>query len=108
MTDKRLTLRAPRWPVAIAIIALAALVTVPAFASAPRSGSRAAPRAADLPKPTIVLVHGGWADGSSWDEVIASLQREGYTVDAPPNPLRRLPSDSAYLPSYLTTISDPT
>jgi len=61
----------------------------------------------NLPKPTIVLVHGGWADGSSWDEVIASLQGEGYTVDAPPNPLRGLTSDSAYLASYLSTISGP-
>src|SRR5258708_29993696 len=107
MTYKRLALRALRWPVAIAILALAALVTVPAFASAPRSGSGEAPRDADLPKPTIVLVRGGGADGSSWDEVIASLQREGYTVDAPPNPLRGLTSDSAYLASYLSTISGP-
>src|ERR1700726_1230962 len=61
----------------------------------------------NLPKPTIVLVHGGWADGSSWDEVIGNLQREGYTVDAPPNPLRGLTSDSAYLASYLSTISGP-
>jgi pimeloyl-ACP methyl ester carboxylesterase len=61
----------------------------------------------NLPKPTIVLVHGGWADGSSWDKVIANLQGEGYTVDAPPNPLRGLTSDSAYLASYLSTISGP-
>jgi pimeloyl-ACP methyl ester carboxylesterase len=58
-------------------------------------------------KPTIVLVHGAWADGSSWDEVIPILQHEGYTVDVPPNPLRGLASDSAYLASYLSTISGP-
>ena len=54
-----------------------------------------------------MLVHGGWADASSWDNVIAILQHEGYTVDAPPNPLRGLASDSAYLASYLSTISGP-
>ena len=51
-------------------------------------------------KPTIVLVHGAWADASSWDNVIPVLLHEGYTVDAPPNPLRGLSSDSAYLASY--------
>jgi len=107
MTFKRLALQALRWPVAIASIAIATLVTVPAFASAQLSGPGEAPPAAGAPKPTIVLVHGGWADGSSWDEVIASLQREGYTVDAPPNPLRGLTSDSAYLASYLSTITGP-
>jgi pimeloyl-ACP methyl ester carboxylesterase len=58
-------------------------------------------------KPTIVLVHGAWADGSSWDHVIPILQREGYTVDAPPNPLEGLTEDSAYLKSFLSTISGP-
>ena len=107
MTIKRLALRALRWPVVTAIIALATLVTIPAFASAQLSSSGEASPAAGAPKPTIVLVHGGWADGSSWDHVISILQREGYTVDAPPNPLRGLTSDSAYLASYLSTISGP-
>ena len=59
------------------------------------------------PKPTIVLEHGGFADGSSWDRVISILQHEGYTVDAPPTPLLGLASDTAYLASYLQTISGP-
>jgi pimeloyl-ACP methyl ester carboxylesterase len=54
------------------------------------------------PKPVIVLEHGAWADASSWDDVIAGLQRHGFTVYAPPNPLRGLPQDSAYLHSFLT------
>ena len=107
MTFKRLALRALRWPVITAVIALATLLTIPAFASAQPSASSQAPAAAGAPKPTIVLVHGGWADGSSWGKVITILQREGYTVDAPPNPLRGLKSDSAYLASYLSTISGP-
>jgi pimeloyl-ACP methyl ester carboxylesterase len=104
---KRLALQALRWPVVTAIIALATLATIPAFASAQLSSSGEASPAAGAPKPTIVLVHGGWADGSSWDQVIPILQREGYTVDVPPNPLRGLASDSAYLASYLSTISGP-
>ena len=59
------------------------------------------------PKPTIVLEHGAWADGSSWDDVVSRLQNAGYTVDVPPNPLRGPASDSAYLASYLATIKGP-
>src|SRR5207244_7101953 len=59
------------------------------------------------PKPSIVLVHGAWADGSSWSGVVARLQGQGYTVYVPPNPLRGLASDSAYLASFLQTIAGP-
>ena len=59
------------------------------------------------PKPTIVLEHGAWADGSSWDRVVTRLQADGYTVDVPPNPLRGPDSDSAYLNSYLQTVPGP-
>ena len=52
--------------------------------------------------PTIVLVHGAWADAASWDKVIPRLQEDGFTVYAPPNPLRGLPQDSAYLHDFLT------
>ncbi|MGC5170168.1 alpha/beta fold hydrolase [Microbacterium sp. DT81.1] len=52
-------------------------------------------------KPTIVLVHGAWADASSWDAVTRSLQSQGYTVLAPPNELRGLQSDAAYVASFL-------
>ena len=38
--------------------------------------------------PTIVLVHGAWADASGWSAVILRLQDDGFTVYAPPNPLR--------------------
>jgi pimeloyl-ACP methyl ester carboxylesterase len=58
-------------------------------------------------KPTVVLVHGGWADSSGWNDVIAKLQRRGYPVIAPANPLRGLSSDAAYLRSILQTINGP-
>ncbi|MEA2616685.1 MAG: hypothetical protein QOE72_2468 [Chloroflexota bacterium] len=59
------------------------------------------------PKPTVVLVHGGWADASSWNGVVERLEGRGYTVVAPPNPLRSLQNDAAYLSSILATISGP-
>ncbi|MFF4879609.1 MULTISPECIES: alpha/beta fold hydrolase [unclassified Micromonospora] len=59
-------------------------------------------------KPTVVLVHGGFADASaSWNDVVAQLQRRGYTVIAPANPLRSLPTDAAYLASVLAGINGP-
>jgi pimeloyl-ACP methyl ester carboxylesterase len=50
-------------------------------------------------KPTIVLVHGAFADASSWNGVIGRLQQQGYTVIAPANPLRGVAADSAYTAS---------
>lgn len=58
-------------------------------------------------RPTIVLVHGDWADASSWTGVVERLTARGYTVDAPPNPLRGPAEDAAYLSSYLSTITGP-
>jgi pimeloyl-ACP methyl ester carboxylesterase len=58
-------------------------------------------------KPTIVLVHGAWADSGSWNQVIALLQRAGYTVYAPPNPLQGLATDTAALTDFLKSISGP-
>jgi pimeloyl-ACP methyl ester carboxylesterase len=51
--------------------------------------------------PTVVLVHGAFADASSWSGVIERLQAKGMTVMAPPNPLRGLTADTAYLTSVL-------
>jgi len=59
-------------------------------------------------KPTIVLAHGAFADASSWNGIIERLQQqEGYTVIAPPNPLRGVGADSAYLASLLNQIDGP-
>ncbi|MFI9273366.1 alpha/beta fold hydrolase [Kitasatospora sp. NPDC052896] len=58
-------------------------------------------------KPTIVLVHGAFADGSSWNGVIERLERRGYPVMAPANPLRGLYSDSAYIASVLRSVKGP-
>src|SRR5690348_5627218 len=57
--------------------------------------------------PTIVLVHGAFADASSWNGVIERLQQQGYTCIAPPNPLRGVTADSAYIASLLNQIDGP-
>lgn len=54
-----------------------------------------------MSKPTIVLVHGAWADGSSWNAVSVELQSQGFTVLTPPNLLRGVATDAAYIASFL-------
>lgn len=58
-------------------------------------------------KPTVVLVHGAFADSSSWNGVVKRLQREGYPVIAPANPLRGLASDAEYVHSVLKSVNGP-
>ncbi len=58
-------------------------------------------------KPTVVLVHGAWADASSWSRVVARLQDDGYAVAAIANPLRSLSGDAAYVRAYLDTLTGP-
>src|SRR5918911_3125247 len=61
----------------------------------------------DGSRPTVVLVHGAFADASSWNEVVERLQAEGVQVTAPPNPLRGISIDSAYIASFLDQIPGP-
>ncbi|GAQ52913.1 alpha/beta fold hydrolase [Streptomyces acidiscabies] len=58
-------------------------------------------------KPTVVLVHGAFADASGWNAVASRLIRAGHPVVAPPNPLRGVASDSAYLAALLATLGGP-
>jgi pimeloyl-ACP methyl ester carboxylesterase len=59
-------------------------------------------------KPNVVLVHGAWADGSSWSDVIRSLQASGFTVTAPQFPLTSLAADVARLRQVLKRQKGPT
>src|SRR5438552_9152213 len=59
-------------------------------------------------EPTIVLVHGAFADGASWSGVVERLLDGGHHVVAPANPLRGLVADSAYIASYINQIDGPT
>ena len=56
---------------------------------------------------TVVLVHGAFADASSWTGVIERLQKAGVQVTAPANPLRGISIDSAYLASVFDQIPGP-
>jgi len=58
-------------------------------------------------KPTIVLEHGAWANGSSWDGVALVLKSQGYKVDIAPNGLRGLSEDTAQLRAYLANVNGP-
>jgi pimeloyl-ACP methyl ester carboxylesterase len=58
-------------------------------------------------KPTIVLVHGAFADASSWNGVIARLERDGYRVIAAPNPLRSLAGDAAVIAAIVRSEPGP-
>jgi pimeloyl-ACP methyl ester carboxylesterase len=63
--------------------------------------------AAAATKPTVVLVHGSFADASSWSRVIPGLQKRGYPVIAEANGLRGIATDSAYLKSLIAQINGP-
>ncbi|MFG2371205.1 esterase/lipase family protein [Streptomyces sp. NPDC048504] len=85
------------------------LITAAVTASAslsliPLASAHTTPAAA---KPTVVLVHGAFADASSWNGVVERLQRDGYPVIAPANPLRGLAEDSTYVASILASVKGP-
>ncbi|MFF8914780.1 alpha/beta fold hydrolase [Streptomyces sp. NPDC015032] len=84
-----------------AVLTTAALVAAPATAVADGDAGPAGAR------PTVVLVHGAFADASGWNGVVERLQRDGYTVMAPANPLRGLTDDSAYIADVLKSIRGP-
>ncbi|MEU4561808.1 alpha/beta hydrolase [Actinoplanes sp. NPDC023936] len=97
-------------------VALAGVLAASVLALIPTGASASTPAAATgkstqagkpAVKPTVVLVHGAWADASGWNAVTQRLQAKGYTVIAPPNLLRSLDEDSDYLKSFLATISGP-
>lgn len=58
-------------------------------------------------KPIIVLVHGAFAESSSWDEVIPQLQDRGYTTIAAANPLRSLSGDAEFVASIINNLEAP-
>ncbi len=105
----------------VAMTLLAALLlAVGVFAATSGAGARAATthprtaasrhrrgRRARVTKPTIVLVHGAWANTSSWDGVIQRLNAAGYTAYAPVNPLQSLKGDSETIADFLQTIKGP-
>jgi pimeloyl-ACP methyl ester carboxylesterase len=105
------TIRQPklRWIVTAALLASLTGLVLSQIGAAATAGAATAGAATSYggSKPTLVLVHGAWADSGSWDQVVARLQRQGYTVIAFPTPLRSLPDDSAYLAAFLSSVPGP-
>lgn len=58
-------------------------------------------------KPTVVLVHGAFADASSWNGVTRILEKDGYSVIAAANPLRGVASDGAYIGNIIGSVKGP-
>jgi pimeloyl-ACP methyl ester carboxylesterase len=88
-----------------AVLSGSAAVAAGALLGAPAAGAQ--PGFNGRTKPTVVLVHGAFADASGWNDVAARLIRDGYPVLAPANPLRSVSTDSAYLAGFLATITGP-
>jgi pimeloyl-ACP methyl ester carboxylesterase len=65
-------------------------------------------KGSSMTPPTVVLVHGAFADASSWSAVIAELTAAGVDIAAPPNQLRGIPTDAAYLTSFVNQLGGPT
>ena len=87
-------------PALLAVVLAAVLLAIAPGRATPAGAVAAG--AGHPAKPVIVLEHGAWADASSWNSVISRLQLLGFTVYAPPNPLRGLPQDSASVHQFLT------
>ena len=110
-------------PLSAVLTGLALTLVGTLFAAATSSCRRARPRPRARPhgpdrpghphhpdhgdRPTVVLVHGAFADSSGWEAVATQLMDQGYPVLAFSNPLRDPISDGAYLREFLTTVEGP-
>jgi pimeloyl-ACP methyl ester carboxylesterase len=106
----------PRLAILAAVLAIVGLFTAVSQIAPAQAASGHDTRASDhdaraaaagQTKPTIVLVHGAFASASGWTGVIQRLEAQGYTVDAPPNPLQGVAYDSQTLADFLATINGP-
>lgn len=97
-----------KFPSAMTTIAVGVTVAALSGCGGAASGQPAAPeQPAPADRPTVVLVHGAFADSSSWNGVVEELTRDGYPVIAAANPLRGLHSDAEYVGSVLDSVSGP-
>ena len=91
-----------------AALATTGLITSPVFAGQEAQGETMNQSTPSTGAPTVVLVHGGFADAtSSWSGVIDRLQGAGLTTIAPANPQRGIETDSAYVSNVVRTIEGP-
>ncbi|WP_319452263.1 MULTISPECIES: alpha/beta hydrolase [unclassified Mycobacterium] len=85
------------------LVTLASVTVAMVLTCSPAEAAPATP-ASDV---TVVLVHGAWADASSWNGEVTALEHKGYQVRAIANPLEDLTSDAATVASFLHTIDGP-
>ena len=91
----------------LGIVGVAAALTIGLTVTAAQAAPSTAGHQPSAAKPTVVLVHGAWADSSGWDGVIQRLTADGYPVRAAANPLGGLATDSASVRSFLDSIPGP-
>jgi pimeloyl-ACP methyl ester carboxylesterase len=100
------------------VVLVAAAACVATWAGGAAAAGRAAPGAptesalvhrlsACRARPVVVLVHGAWADASSWRGEVRTLQAAGYDVRAIPNPVQNLTTDSEFVADYVKAIHGP-
>jgi len=89
----------------IAVLATTNSVVAQTGTEGSDESNKAGPRKS---RPNIVLVHGAWADGSSWSAVIQRLQKDGYNVTAPQFPLTTMDANLARLRQVLVVQNGPT
>ncbi|MFC8447912.1 alpha/beta fold hydrolase [Kitasatospora sp. NPDC057223] len=99
--------RRKRWFTTAVVPAVAAGVVLGSVAIGGSANATTPTVTVERAKPTIVLEHGAFADGSSWSSVITRLRSDGYPVVAPADPLRGPAADAAVLRSVLDGIKGP-
>ncbi|MEV7286281.1 alpha/beta hydrolase [Streptomyces sp. NPDC093252] len=106
-TDRRRVGRREVMAAGAAVAATAGLGTAPAHAAARAAGTGPEGGTDRRPAPTVVLVHGAFADGGSWTPVVERLRGAGYPLRVAANPLRGLATDAAHLRSVLAAVPGP-
>ena len=105
--------RAVWWVVTATILSGLGACSSPVSSTDPAPSSAATGRVtavtprSDKPRPTVVLVHGAWADASSWNGVTESLLAAGYDVRAIANPVENLTTDAEYVADFLDSLDGP-
>ena len=91
----------------VAVLAATLLSSTSQASGPPAPSPRPSHQVSGTGKPTVVMVHGAWADSSGWYDSAELLRARGFEVIALANPLRGLTSDTAYIRSALETIDGP-
>ncbi|MDT0395637.1 MULTISPECIES: alpha/beta hydrolase [Streptomyces] len=106
-TEVLRTSKASRRRTAVTLVASGGLAAALLATTMGTSNATEGPSPSQHRKPTVVLVHGAFADSTSWNGVVEKLRKDGYPVVAAANPLRGLSSDAAYVRNIVASIDGP-